>query len=220
MALHKAVKRFFLCVAIALAPAAAGAPSTGTGKLFCCNDTSGKQVCGDILPNECYGKVYREIGPSGRTLRVVKPPPPPPSAAELAKKQAEDDAKKKEEKIALDKKRQDDALLNTYGSVRDIDAMRERALGDTGKLITAAEENIADLKEKKKEQEDEAKAYKNAADVPEQIKRSIDKLEAQIKVQEQFIAERKTATASIRAKYDDEKRRYLELTSTPEPARQ
>lgn len=187
---------------------------------YCCGDASGKQVCGDILPNECYGKVYREIGPSGRTLRVVKPPPPPPSAAELAKKQAEDDAKKKEEKIALDKKRQDDALLNTYGSVRDIDAMRERALGDTGKLITAAEENIVDLKEKKKEQEDEAKAYKNAADVPEQIKRSIDKLEAQIKVQEQFIAERKTATASIRAKYDDEKRRYLELTSTPEPARQ
>lgn len=188
--------------------------ATAAASFFCCIDTSGKQVCGDILPSECYGKVYREIGPNGRTLRIVKPPPPPPTQEELAKQQAEEEAKRKEEKIALDKKRQDDALLNTYGSVRDIDAMRERALGDTGKEVSAAQENIADLKAKKKKQEEEAATYKNAEDVPDQLRRAIEKLDAQIKVQEQFIAEKKQATAAIRAKYDEEKRRYIELTTT------
>ena len=26
------------------------------GNLFCCIDTNGKQVCGDLLPQACYGK--------------------------------------------------------------------------------------------------------------------------------------------------------------------
>ena len=54
---------------ITFAPAAPAAPPAGggSGLLYCCNDSNGKQVCGDILPQACYGRAYREIGDGART---------------------------------------------------------------------------------------------------------------------------------------------------------
>ena len=50
------------------------ASSFAAARIFCCDDQSGKQVCGDILPSACYGRAYRELGQSGRTSRVVEAP--------------------------------------------------------------------------------------------------------------------------------------------------
>lgn len=190
-----------------------GVSVAASGNLFCCNDEAGKQTCSDILPSICYGKIYREIGPTGRTIRTVKPPPPPPSAEEIAKKQAEDEKKRKEDEIALAQKHKDNALLDTYGSVRDIDAMRERALGDTGKDIKAAEEAIVALKERKAKLKQETAAYKKPEDIPADIRMQLSEIKSNIQVQEEFIADKKKSTASITQKYDEDKRRYIELTN-------
>ena len=71
----------------------AAAPAGGGSRLYCCQDSSGKQVCGDILPQVCYGRAYREIGADGRTVREVDAPL---TAEQRAQKVAED-AKRKEE---------------------------------------------------------------------------------------------------------------------------
>ena len=64
-----------LCALGAIATAAAAPPTTGSsGTLYCCQDANGKQVCGDILPQACYGRGYREIGDGARTVRQVEAP--------------------------------------------------------------------------------------------------------------------------------------------------
>jgi hypothetical protein len=67
MALSPLVRFFLPALLLALSGSASAA-----GKLFCCNDASDRQICGDILPKECYGRAYREIGATGMTSRTVR----------------------------------------------------------------------------------------------------------------------------------------------------
>ena len=72
------------------------------GNLFCCIDTNGKQVCGDLLPQACYGKAYREIGESGRTLRFVEAPL---TAEQRAQRAIEEEKRKVEEEKRKEQRR-------------------------------------------------------------------------------------------------------------------
>ena len=74
------------------------------GNLFCCIDTNGKQVCGDLLPQACYGKAYREIGESGRTLRFVEAPL---TAEQRAQRAIEEEKRKVEEEKRKEQRRKD-----------------------------------------------------------------------------------------------------------------
>ena len=51
-----------LSVALGFSGIAGAAPATSGNKFYCCTDTTGKQVCGDILPQACFGRAYRELG--------------------------------------------------------------------------------------------------------------------------------------------------------------
>ena len=115
------------------------------GNLFCCTDNNGKQVCGDLLPQACYGKAYREIGESGRTIRTVEAPL---TAEQRAQRAAEEEKRKAEEIARKEQQRKDQALLETYGSAKDIEVMRQRAQEDVYKSIKAAETGIVEIKKK------------------------------------------------------------------------
>ena len=57
-----------------------GAQTSPKGTVFCCTD-NGHQVCGDVLPLQCYGKGYREVSPQGTVRRLVEPPLTPEQLA-------------------------------------------------------------------------------------------------------------------------------------------
>ena len=202
-----------LLVALALVT---GAPlAQAAGKLYCCNDASGKQVCGDLMPQECYGRAYREVGDSGRTVRNVEAPL---TAEQRAERAAEDEKRKVEEAARQEQRRKDLALLNTYGSVGDIDAMRERALGDVEKSIAAADARIAEIRAQRVKFQNEAEFYKKKQ-LPPEIQKGLSDADSEIKAQQAIIEAKNKEIEIIRAKYDDEKRRYLDLSRrgvTPE----
>ena len=50
-----------------------GAQTPSRGSVFCCMD-NGHQVCGDVLPMQCFGKSYREMSPQGTVRRIVEAP--------------------------------------------------------------------------------------------------------------------------------------------------
>ena len=177
------------------------------GNLYCCIDATGKQVCGDLLPQACYGRAYRELGDDGRTLRTIEAPL---SADERTQRQAADEKRKADEAIAREKQRKDQALLNTYGSERDIEAMRLRAQNDAQKEIKAAETQIAEIRERRKKFENEAEFYKKKA-LPAEVQKSLKDADYEIKAQESIIESKKKDLDIIREKYDDDKRRYLDL---------
>lgn len=182
-------------------------PAAAAGNLYCCADPSGKQVCGDILPNECVGKAYREIGPQGRTLRNVEAPKSPEERARAA---AEEERKRIEEAARREQQRKDQALLNTYGNVQDIEIMRQRALDDVYKSIRNAETKIGEIRQQRKKFENEAEFYVKRP-MPPEVRKGLSDTDFEIKAQESIIENKKSEIETIRAKYDDDRKRYLEL---------
>ena len=182
-------------------------PTLAAGTLYCCIDATGKQICGDLLPQACYGRAYRELGDSGRTLRTIEAPLTP---EERVQRQAADEKRKIEDAIAREKQRKDQALLNTYGSERDIEAMRQRAQADVQKEIKSAEAQIAEIRERRKKFENEAEFYKKKT-LPAEVQKGLKDADFEIKAQESIIESKKKELDIIREKYDDDKRRYLDL---------
>ena len=203
-----ATNRLILALAMVLA-AFEGAPvAAAAGKLYCCNDANGKQICGDLMPQECYGRAYRELGDTGRTVRNVEAPL---TAEQREERAAEDERRKVEEAAMKEQRRKEQALLNTYGSVRDIEAMRERALGDLLKSIADAEARIAEIKVQRVKFQNEAEFYKKKQ-LPPEIQKGLSDADSEIKAQQAIIEAKHKEIEIIRAKYDEEKRRYLDLS--------
>ena len=183
------------------------------GNLFCCTDNNGKQVCGDLLPQACYGKAYREIGESGRTIRTVEAPL---TAEQRAQRAAEEEKRKAEEIARKEQQRKDQALLETYGSAKDIEIMRQRAQEDVYKSIKSAEASIVEIKKKRKAFENEAEFYKKKA-MPAEVQKGLRATEFEIKAQQSVIEAKKKELEIIRVKYDEDLKRYNELSKRPPP---
>ena len=71
-------------------------------------------------------------------------------------------------------------MLNTYGSEREIEMMRARAIDDVRKAIQAAETKIAETQARRKHFEDEAEFYKKKK-LPPEIDKGLRDADADIK---------------------------------------
>lgn len=200
----------FLAAALGLA-AQAGMAAGGNVSFYCCIDASGKQTCGDILPHTCYGRAYRELGADGRTLRQVDAPL---TAEQRAQRAADEKRRQAEEEALKEQQRKDQALLNTYGSEADIEALRQRAEADVHKSIKSAEERIAQIRQQRKKFEDEAEFYKKKT-LPAEVQKGLKNTDFEIKAQESIIQAKKKELELIKAKYDDDLRRFQELNKRP-----
>jgi hypothetical protein len=192
-----------------------GGPAMAAGNFYCCVDVNGKQVCGDLLPQACYGRAYRELGPSGQTLRTIEAPL---TAEQRAARSAEEAQRKVEEEILREKQRKDQALLNTYGSEKDIEFMRLRAKADVQKSINAAEAKIVEIRNERKVFENEAEFYKKKK-LPPEVQKGLRDADYEIKAQEYLIESKKKELDLIRIKYDDDLRRYQEIARRNASAR-
>ena len=192
-----------------------GTSALAAGNFFCCNDASGKQVCGDILPQACYGRAYRELGSNGQTIRTVDAPL---TAEQRSQREAEEEKRKREEEKRKEQQRKDQALLNTYGNEQDIELMRKRAEGDVLKAIANAEKKIVEIRQQRKKFENEAEFYKKKT-LPHEVQKGLADADSDINSQEVFIAEKKKELEVIRAKYDEDKRRFVKLISQRPPKR-
>ena len=191
-----------------------GTSALAAGNFFCCNDASGKQVCGDILPQACYGRAYRELGSNGQTIRTVDAPL---TAEQRSQREAEEEKRKREEEKRKEQQRKDQALLNTYGNEQDIELMRKRAEGDVLKAIANAEKKIVEIRQQRKKFENEAEFYKKKT-LPHEVQKGLADADSDINSQEVFIADKRKELKVIHEKYDEDKRRFIELMSQ-RPAR-
>ncbi|MEW5888760.1 MAG: hypothetical protein AB1768_06860 [Pseudomonadota bacterium] len=189
---------------VAAAPALAGST-------FCCADASGRQVCSDILPPQCYGRAYREISERGITTRRVDAPLTP---EQRARKEAELKARQEEERRLLEQRRKDMALLNTYSSEQEIDGMRDRKLADIAAGMKQIEAKRAELLKKRKQLQAETEFYRNKP-LPQELHNALRTNEAELKAQDAAAEAKKQEMDAVRAKYAEEKRRYIELTGAP-----
>lgn len=190
------------------------ASSLAAPSIFCCNNEAGRQVCGDVLPSACYGRAYRELGYTGRTARTVEAPL---TGEQRAQRAAEEQRRSEQERLLNEQRRKDQALLNTYGSEKDIEIMRSRAERDLATAIKAAEERIAEIRRQRKKFEDEAEFYKKRQ-LPADVAKGLRDADQEIRAQESVIESKKKDLDAIRLKYDEDLRRFVELSKRP-PAR-
>lgn len=198
-----------LAGALALGGAVA-APATGSAggaKFYCCTDPAGKQVCGDILPQACFGRAYRELGADGRTVREIEAPL---TSEQRAKRAAEEEQRKVEEARQKEQQRKDQALIDTYANVDDIETIRKRALDDVNRSIKSAEARIVEIKALRKKFENEAEFYKKKK-MPAEVQKGLADTEFEIKAQESIIEAKRKEIDAIQAKYDDDRKRFIDL---------
>ena len=140
-------------------------------------------------------------------MRQVEAPLTPEQRVQRA---ADDEKRRQEEIVRKEQQRKDQALLNTYGSERDIDAMRARAEEDVQKSIQSAETKIAEIRQQRKRFENEAEFYKKKP-MPPDIQKGLNDANGEIQAQESIIEAKKKELEIVRTKYAEDKKRYLDL---------
>ncbi len=184
----------------------AGLSLPAAARTFCCTDKAGHKICGDTLPIECEDRAYKEFGKTG--ARSVEAPLTP---EQKAQREAEAAKKKEEERLAAEQRRKDRALLNTYGSEKDIDLMRDRALGDLQAAGKQTQDKYDAALKRKKKLDQELEFYQKKP-VPANLKAEIKENETEITAQQKALEDRKQEVEAVKARFEDDRKRYRELT--------
>lgn len=180
------------------------------GSTFCCADDKGRQVCSDVLPQQCYGRAYREISDRGVTIRRVDAPL---TAEQRALKEAEAQKAREEEKKRMEQERLNKALLATYPTEQDIDYARDRAVADVERGLRDSQEKHDELLKRQKKLNDEAEFYKKKG-LPPALQGQIRENEKEIKAQLLAIENKRKEIEAVKARYEGEKIRFRELTAS------
>jgi Domain of unknown function (DUF4124) len=202
---------FLILAALALAPAWAQQPQ-GTQRMYKCVDAKGKVYYTQLPPAECVGRASEELNKQGS---VVKRNEAPLTAEQKAKIEADRQAERKrkldEEQHLKEERRQSMALLNTYSSEKDIEEARARALKDNDAAIAEIERRIQVALKRQKGLSAEKDFYVNKP-LPKKLEEDIQNIEIELKSQNELLDARRKQASTINAKYDEDKRRYVELT--------
>ena len=106
--------------------------------------------------------------------------------------------------------RKDQALTDTYANVDDIESMRKRSLDEINRSIKNAEARIAEIRALRKKFENEAEFYKKKK-LPAEVEKGLSDADFEIKGQETIIESRKKEIDTVQAKYDDDRKRFIDL---------
>lgn len=179
---------------LAALPLSAGAQS------FRCTGKDGKRYYGQVVPRECIGRPYEQLNQQGMVVKRIEPfvkqEDPAVKAAEEKKKREQETARKEEARRAR-------ALLATYMSTKEIENARKRTLAPIKQQIKSIAADIARLQKR-------IEKLKNKQGP--QTQPEIESTQSQIDTQKSLLSYKKKEAEDINARYDDDKKRFIELT--------
>ena len=161
---------------------------------------SGKKYYGQVIPRACIGQPYEQLNMQGM---VIKRFDPTVDNEDPATRAAEEEKQREKDAAAREEARRSRALLATYTSEKDIDAARARALAEPQRQIADIEANIA----QREKRFAEIKGQKPAPNQSE-----IETAQSGLAAQQELLAVKKQVIEAIKARYDEDKKRYQQLT--------
>ncbi len=180
-----------------------------TAKTYKWVDDKGVTHYGETIPPEYADKDRKILGKSGQVTKSIAVQ----TREEREANREADDKKLAEEKAAIEKKRRDDTLTSTYSNVREIDLARERNLQQVNARIANNTSQLkmatTKLSALQKEADDLTKSGKN---VPFSLHEDISELQARADRLQLVLDKSLAEQAAVTARYDDDKKRYQELT--------
>jgi hypothetical protein len=169
---------------------------------FRCVDDQGSTHFEETPPAACSNVPITEVSRSGVTLRTIAPP----AAKPVESKPAPID------RAALDQKRHDQALLDSYSSAQEIDAARQRNVEIIQGRVSATQLRLKQVSLREGNLDRSMQAYKDKAspaakraaldlqaarDERQSIEASVDRLNKDIE--------------KTQRRFDDDKARWVEL---------
>ncbi len=181
-------------------------PGVSRPVMYKCVDDRGNIYYSDKFTPEC-GQI-EEMNRQGRVVKKHETAQP----AVAPKPAAEEQRGRKE---LAERQRRDRSLIATYTSEEEIDLARDRSLAITLQAIKAAENRLVransqlfDLKSQANRLAGQEKA------IPPYLLEEIDVKLEELPELEAELLEKKSYAESLRAKYEADKLRYRELTTT------
>ncbi len=197
-----------LAAAGLLAPVAAEAQKI-EALTYRCVGKDKKTYYGQTLPPQCIGLPLELLNKQGV---VVKRIDPQGDVEKKALKEAEDKKKREEDALLKERQRRDKALLASYASEADIEAARKRALLDNEKAVQEIDARIAGIQKRQAGLAKEMEFYQGKNKPPAKLAQDVKSADAELKLQTELREKKKKEVDPINAKYDEDKRRYVELT--------
>ncbi|HEX6321540.1 MAG TPA: hypothetical protein VFZ84_21940 [Burkholderiales bacterium] len=192
-----------LAAALLLPPLAADAQS------YRCTSKDGKKYYGSAVPSQCIGQPVEVMNKQGRVVRRIDPEG---TEKERAAKEAAEAKKREQLAVQREAARRNRALLATYTSAKDIDEARKRALADNHKAILDVETRIEQIRKRQAGYEKDLELYKSKGNPPARLADDLRNAEVDLKYQEELLAVKRKEVEHINARYDDDKKRYIQLT--------
>ncbi|TAN54060.1 MAG: hypothetical protein EPN19_08095 [Betaproteobacteria bacterium] len=197
-----------LAAAGLLAPLAAEAQKI-EALTYRCVGKDKKTYYGQTLPAQCIGLPLEMLNQQGVVVRRIDPQG---DVEKKALKEAQDKKKREEDALVKERLRRDKALLASYASEADVDAARKRALLDNEKATQEIDTRIAGIQKRQAGLAKEMEFYRGKNKPPAKLDQDVKSADAELKLQAELRDKKKKEVDSINAKYDEDKRRYAELT--------
>lgn len=199
--------RLTLCTALA-ALVLAALPFGAAAQSYRCVGKDGKKYYGQTIPNPCIGQTVEELNRQGLVVRRIENQ----TAEQRASKEAEE--KKKRDRAFADREeaRRNRALLATYTNEDDIDEARKRALEENQQAIKDVSRRIEDIRKRQGKLAGEMEFYKGKNQPPAKLLSDVKSAQVDLDAQQSLLDVKKKEVDSINARYDEDKKRFVELT--------
>lgn len=185
---------FMLCAGLSPASAQQG--------IYTCIDEHGRHLTSDRPIPACKDRPQRELSGSGTTVRIIQPPPTAIEREQQAAREREAEVRRQR---ALNAIRRDQALFTRYPDPDAHNLGRLAALAQTEAVIETAEERIAELKQQRKQLDQELEFYKkDPSKVPAKLRFDIENNAESIEEQRRAIAGQQTERDRINLQFDEE----------------
>ncbi|MBI3222004.1 MAG: DUF4124 domain-containing protein [Nitrosomonadales bacterium] len=180
-----------------------------SAKMYKWVDDKGVTHYGETIPPEYAGKDRSELNKAGRVVNKQEVLTP----EERKAKEQEAAAKRNEEAAALEAKRRDKALLNTYSNTKEIDLARTRNLQQVDARIHSTNSQLQMVRENLQSLQNDADARTKAGKkVPPSLYEDIKETQDRLNKLRQDLDKDQAERAALNARYDADKARYKELT--------
>ena len=183
------------------------AAAQGSRNIYCCQSASGQSICGDVLPQACFGREYREISPRGLVVRVVAAPLTAEERARLAEQQRlqaiEEEERERQRRI-------DTALLETYRSREDIDRREASSLADIDAVIRDIRQRLVELDDEQ-EQLDALIASLSPDQVTNRHRLARSDIDNERATYQRLLESKIKEREAVRERYAADRKRFLEI---------
>jgi chromosome segregation ATPase len=158
------------------------------------------------MPPECANRAYEERNLQGELIKKYAAPLTP---EQQARRDAELARQEEARRQALEEKRQAQALLANYANEKEIDAARDRALAPIEQNMKKAQVKL-DAATKAKQRLDKERKAQQTQPLPAELTERIRSNESELQAHQAAIGSYNKEMDTIRARFADEKKRYLE----------